>query len=187
MLLRCQIDLARTIFYLPHIETKKKRWKTKTSQNEENFKSAQAPAWKIWMIKICPGLARPQLFRTLVRFIIFHLFRLRLAELWSKETGPTHGNPWLTHVWHHLTSFDIISCSGDVSRKTLELPYSTCCVCWCLLALCTISQKVTRLISASDRLWDQNPTQALRHTFSFTWSALLVPSYAKNDRNDTEK
>ena len=135
MLLRCQIDLARTIFYLPHIETKKKRWKTKTSQNEENFKSAQAPAWKIWMIKICPGLARPQLFRTLVRLIIFHLFRLRLAELDPKKQD----RPMAIHGWrmlYHLMSFDIILCTGDVSRKTFGI--AVFCMLCLLMSIGTV-------------------------------------------------
>ena len=65
-----------------------------------------------------PGLARPQLFRTLVLLIVFHLFRLRLAEL-DPKTGQTRGNPWLTHVIisYHVVIFGEIFGALEMSQE----------------------------------------------------------------------
>ena len=104
--------------------------------------------WPGKMIKMCPGRARPQLFQTLVRLIIFHLFRLRMAEIDPKKQDRSMA----IHGWrmlYHLTSFDIIWCTGDVSRKTLELPYYACSVCWHCASL---SKK------SPDSSQSQNPT-----------------------------
>ena len=119
--------------YVLHIETKKngkqKHPKMRRSSN----------AHKLWpgrMIKMCRGLARPQL---------FHLFRLRLAELDPKKQD----RPVAIHGWRML-SFDEIFRALEMSQeKPLELPYFACCVCWCLLALWIIFQKKSRDSSQS--------------------------------------
>ena len=142
--------------------------------------------WPGRMIKMWPGLARPQLFRTLVRLIIFHLFRLRLAEIDPKKQD----RPMAIHGWrmlYHLMSFDIIWCTGDVSRKTFGI--AVFCMFCLLMSIGTVhhfQEKITRFISVSDRLWET------RHRPCATPSAspgmlCWCPSYAKNDRNDKEK
>ena len=113
---------------------------------------------KLWpgrMIKICPGLARPQLFHWNVGSVD-HLLSFSAQNGWDRSQNRT--NPWQSMadacyiIWYRLKTVGALEMSQE---KPLELPYFACCVCWCLLALWIIfKKKITRLISASDRLWE---------------------------------
>ena len=98
-------------------------------KNEENFKSAQALAWKDVPWKDVPRSGSTSALPKLVQWFImfFHLFHsfnpFRMAVLAIQKSGQTHG--WLTHFrpfYEHL-------CTGYVSKVR-------CCALLGLFCLC---------------------------------------------------
>ena len=120
------------MFYTSNPEKTRK----KLHPYKENFKSAQALAWKD-----VPRSGKTSVFQN---WFVDHLPSFSAQNgCFDPKTGQTHGNPWLTQ----FISFYAL----EMCQKCLVIAL----LCsFCLLVLCIFSEKLTRFISVShsDRL-----------------------------------